>query len=207
MLGRKTAKKILILLGHPAPGSFNHAIADTAKTRAAANGHEVIFHDLYAEGFDPLLTGPEIPGPAPIPVEIESHCRELAEADGLIVVHPNWWGQPPAILKGWVDRVCRPNIAYRFLEGDGGEGVPEGLLKARAALVFNTANTPRRREITVFGDPLELLWKNCIFDLCGVKGFYRRMFEVVVASSEDQRRAWLDEVRMTVDRFFPPGRD
>jgi len=54
------------------------------------------------------------------------------------VVHPNWWGQPPAILKGWIDRILRPGVAYQFLEGDAGEGVPVGLLKAETALIFNT---------------------------------------------------------------------
>ena len=89
------------------------------------------------------------------------HCSEIASADGIIIVHPNWWGQPPAILKGWVDRVSRPGVAYRFLEGDGGEGVPVGLLKAETAIIFNTSNTPEEREATVFGDPLDNLWKAC----------------------------------------------
>ena len=53
---------------------------------------------------------------------VASHCEELARADGIIIVHPNWWGAPPAVLKGWVDRVFRPEVAYRFLEGDTGEG-------------------------------------------------------------------------------------
>ena len=55
--------------------------------------------------------------------------------------------QPPAILKGWIDRVMRPGVAYEFLEGDSGEGVPNGLLKAKTALVFNTSNTPEDREL------------------------------------------------------------
>ena len=63
-------------------------------------------------------------------------------------------GQPPAILKGWIDRVIRPGVAYRFLEGDSGEGVPLGLLRAQTALVFNTANTPEDRESLVFRDRL-----------------------------------------------------
>ncbi len=67
---------------------------------------------------------------------------------------------PPAILKGWVDRVIRPGVAYEFLEGDGGEGVPCGLLRARAVLVFNTGNTYLEREMKIFGDPLETIWKN-----------------------------------------------
>lgn len=46
-------------------------------------------------------------------------------------------------------------------------------------------------------------WKNCIFDLCGVKEFYRKTFSVVVTSSIEQRLAWLDEVRETVNRSFP----
>lgn len=56
-------------------------------------------------------------------------------------------GQPPAILKGWVDRVIRAGVAYEFAEGDSGEGVPIGLLKAKSALVFNTSNTLEEREL------------------------------------------------------------
>ena len=115
-------------------------------------------------------------------------------AEGIVVVHPNWWGQPPAVLKGWVDRVFRPGVAYRFEEGDGGEGIPIGLLKARAAIVFNTANTPDAREQSVFGDPLESLWKRCIFDLCGITTVHRRTFGVIVTSTAQQRQVWLHDV-------------
>ena len=194
---------ILIILAHPDQASLNHAIATGAAAAARANGHTVQVHDLYAEGFDPLLPASEILRDAVLPDQLERHCREITEADGIIIVHPNWWGQPPAILKGWVDRVIRPGVAYRFAEGDNGEGLPIGLLKARAALVFNTSNTPVKREREVFGDPLEGLWKNCIFDFCGVRDFDRRMFSLVVTSSEEQRLAWLAEVREVVQSHFP----
>jgi putative NADPH-quinone reductase/uridine phosphorylase len=194
---------IVVVVGHPETGSFNHAIAKTAVEALQHNGHAVILHDLYAEGFDPLLPVAEIPEGTPLEPTIAQHCGEIAEADGIVIVHPNWWGQPPAILKGWVDRVFRPGLAYRFLEGDSGEGVPQGLLKAKAALVFNTSNTPEVRELRVFGDPLETLWKNCIFRLCGVENFYRKMFSTVVTSSAEQRAAWLSEVQATVSQYFP----
>lgn len=194
---------VSVILGHPDPASFNHAIALAACDALAENGHRAACHDLYAEGFPALLPAEEIPADGPVDPTVQVHCREIAEADGIIVVHPNWWGQPPAVLKGWVDRVMRPGVAYRFLEGDGGEGVPQGLLKARAALVFNTANTPEKREKEAFGDPLELIWKNCIFELCGVSCFYRRTFATVVDSSLEARRAWLSEVHEAVNRFFP----
>jgi putative NADPH-quinone reductase len=194
---------ISIILAHPSPGSFNHAIAEQATAALTANGHRVSFHDLYAEGFDPVLPAAEIPSRADIPEDIAEHCSEIAAADGIVVVHPNWWGQPPAILKGWVDRVIRPEVAYRFLEGDQGEGVPQGLLEARSAIVFNTANTPKSREREVFGDPLQLLWKNCIFELCGIRDVYRETFTMIVTSTPQQRQGWLDRVASIVDRYFP----
>jgi len=195
--------KISVILAHPIAGSFNHAIALKAVKALKQNGYDVFFHDLYQERFDPLLTDAEIPREAPLPPEIHRHCAEIAEADGIVIVHPNWWGQPPAILKGWVDRVIRPGVAYEFLEGDKGEGIPKGLLKAQAALVFNTSNTPGERERDVFADPLETLWKNCVFGLCGVGNFHRKMFCVVVTSSADERARWLQEVEDNLCRYFP----
>jgi NAD(P)H dehydrogenase (quinone) len=195
--------KILVILGHPKKGSFNHAIAETVVKTLLMNNHEVIFHDLYEEKFDPVLAGEEIPRDCGLDPVLQKHCNELADAGGMIIVHPNWWGQPPAILKGWIDRVIRPGIAYEFLEGDGGEGVPSGMLKSQSALVFNTANTPEEREINVFKDPLETIWKNCIFDLCGIKNFYRKTFRLIVTSSAEQRKAWLGEVEEVVTKYFP----
>jgi len=196
--------RISIILAHPCPGSFNHAIAGTVADTLAEAGHEVLFHDLYAEKFDPMLPCEEIPRGAVLPAAVALHCREIAEADGIVFVHPDWWGMPPAVLKGWVDRVLRPGVAYRFSETDAGEGIPDGLLHARAVLVFNTSNTPRGRELDVFGDPLERIWKDCIVSFCGIPACHRKMFGVMVTSSDDQRRAWLAEVRKITRRTFPP---
>lgn len=196
---------ILVILGHPDKGSFNHAIAETVVNTLQNNGHEVFFHDLYEERFDPLLLASEIPKDASLDATVANHCAEIAAADGIVVIHPNWWGQPPAILTGWVDRVIRPGVAYEFVEGDSGEGVPVGLLKAKTAVVFNTSNTEPEREIKDFGDPLEAIWKNCIFALCGVEHFYRKVFGVVVTSTPKQREEWLLEVEGIVGRHFPPN--
>jgi NAD(P)H dehydrogenase (quinone) len=191
-----------VILAHPVPGSLNHAIATVATAELQHAGHTVSFHDLYREGFDPLLPAPEILPDAELPPVLDAHCREIASADGIVIVHPNWWGQPPAILKGWVDRVLRPGVAYSFLEGDGGEGVPVGRPKARTAIIFNTSNTPPERERSTFGDPLELIWKNCIFGLCGVHDVRRVTFSVVVTSSPEQRETWLATVRQLIATCF-----
>jgi NAD(P)H dehydrogenase (quinone) len=194
---------ISVILAHPDNQSFNHAIAQTAFTELEKCGHQVAFHDLYAEAFDPILPTAEIPKGANVTPDIEIHCREIVAAEGILIIHPNWWGQPPAILKGWVDRVIRPGVAYQFLDGDQGEGIPLGLLKAKTACVFNTSNTLPERELAMFGDPLETLWKNCVFGLCGVETFYRETFSVVVTSTFAQRQAWLSRVREVAQHYFP----
>jgi NAD(P)H dehydrogenase (quinone) len=195
--------KISLILGHPSKDSFNHAIALRAVQTLKDNRHHVNFHDLYEERFDPVLSLQEIPRHAVLNKTIAAFCKEIADADGIIIVHPNWWGQPPAILKGWVDRVLRPDVAYEFIEGDSGEGVPHGLLKAGSAIVFNTSNTPSNREQAVFGDPLETIWKNCIFKLCGIANVSRRTFSVMVTSTPSRREAWLDEVGSLVNLHYP----
>jgi len=193
---------ILVILGHPGPGSFNHALAEAVREELAGLGFEVIFHDLCRENFPPLLPETEIARNGAVEPVVEKHCRELSAADGIVIVHPNWWGQPPAIVTGWIDRVIRPGVAYRFEAGDGGEGVPAGLLKAKAAVVLNTSNTPPDREKEAFGDPLDAIWRRCVFELCGVTDFHRKMFSVVVTSNETQRAEWLEEARTLCRNAF-----
>jgi putative NADPH-quinone reductase len=195
---------VSIILGHPRPDSLNHALAAAAAAAARTAGHTVRLHDLQAEGFDPVLPPGEERRDAALPPDVALHCRELGEADGIVVVHPNWWGMPPAILAGWVDRVLRPEVAYRFLEGDAGEGVPQGLLRARAALVVNTSNTVAEREERVFGDPLERIWRDCVFGLCGVPTVVRRSYRVVATSTAAERERWIADLGGLVRELFPP---
>ena len=65
---------ILIVLGHPDPNSFNHALATGVRDALRSDRHEVVFHDLCAENFSPLLPTGEIPESAPLPASIRRHC-------------------------------------------------------------------------------------------------------------------------------------
>ena len=190
--------KVLVVIGHQNKGSFCHAIAETVIEKLGAAGHEVVYHDLYEENFDPILRHDEIIGEGELDPVIKQHCREVLDADGYVVVHPNWWGQPPAMLKGWVDRVIRQGTMYEFT-ADGVLGKLEG----KTALVFTTSNTPRHVELAVFGDPLENLWKTCTFNFCGLEDFTRRNFESMVLSLPEQRKGWLAEVAELVEQRFP----
>ena len=83
------------------------------------------------------------------------------------------------------------------------DGRLTGQLKARAALVFNTSNIPASLEDQRFGDPLQRLWKDCVFGVCGVSAFDRCVFRAVDQGAPQQRQDWLEEVRSMVSAYFP----
>ncbi len=200
--------KIQCIVAHPRPSSFCHSIFSRASAALERDGHTLIAHDLYDEQFDPVLKADEAYtagnsieqalSKAKDPI-VSLHRKEIMKAEGLLIAHPNWWGKPPAILAGWLDRVLVPGVAYRL---HSAEGEPEGLLSLRSALVLNTSDTPRERETDILGDPLNLIWKNCVLPYCGVNDVMRRMFGPVAGSSADQRDRWLDEVETLSSKCF-----
>ncbi|MFD0821226.1 NAD(P)H-dependent oxidoreductase [Micromonospora zhanjiangensis] len=184
----------MVVLAHPRPGSFCHALADRVRSTAEAAGHVVTVHDLDAEGFEPVRGADDL---------VRAHRAGLVDADGLAVVHPNWWGKPPAILAGWLDRVVVPGVAYELPDA---AGVPTGLLRLRGALVLNTGDTPPERERVVFGDPLDAVWRRCVLDFCGVppEAVHRRLFGPLAGSTASVRGEWLAEAARLAATAFPP---
>ncbi len=157
-------------------------------------------HDLYAEGFDPLLrpeeawtTGRSVENVVAATDDplLRQHREHLRDASALVVVHPNWWGKPPAILAGWIDRVLVPGVAYRLPDAGG---VPEPLVALRELLVVNTSDTPQPRESEVFGDPLDLVYRHCLPPYLGEPTVRRLTLSVVSQADEPQRLRWLREV-------------
>ncbi|GAB2658116.1 NAD(P)H-dependent oxidoreductase [Nocardia goodfellowii] len=187
--------RIAVYLAHPVPGSFNHALFDAVIDELRAMAVDVIAHDLYAEGFDPVLGAAETGTVAEAPVTddlVRRHQRELLELDALVFIHPNWWGMPPAILSGWIQRVLTPAVAYKL---DSAAGTPSGLLRADRALILNTSDTTVEREQTIFGDPLERIWTACVLPYIGVEDIRRTVFRTVTDSTPETRTRWLGEAR------------
>jgi putative NADPH-quinone reductase len=198
---------VVVLLAHPRPGSFNHALAARVVDTLGRAGTPVQFHDLYAEGFDPVLTAEEaytsgsraeeFLAAEPDPL-VRRHRDELREASG-VAVHPNWWGKPPAILSGWLDRILVPGVAYRL---DDAGGAPESLLALKRLLVVNTSDTTEDRERTLFGDPLDAIWRRCLAPYLGEPEVSRLVLRVVADAGAAERAAWLDDVEAEVRRLF-----
>lgn len=103
--------RVLVVYCHPVAESFNAAVRDAVLRGLASAGHEVDLLDLYAENFDPVLSRQErldyhTPGVNAVPVA--AHLARVKAAEGLVIVAPTWWYGPPAMLKGWLDRVFVP---------------------------------------------------------------------------------------------------
>lgn len=193
--------KVSLILCHPTQGSFNHAIAGTLADAFRAKGHEVRFHDLHAEHFDPVYGPDEGKRDAVLSPDISVHLEELESSDALVIVHPNYWSRPPAMLCGWVDRVLRAGRAYQFVPDGKGGAHPQGLLKLKFGLVITTSNTPQEKEQQFLGDPLEIHWKKVVFGLLGVSNVERRNFGPIIISTPDQRAGWLVEAKILAESF------
>jgi len=191
-----------VILAHPYKRSFNHAIFRTVVDSLRGRGVKTYGHDLYAENFDPVLTEAELGKEPTKDSLVKRLTEEMVESDLLVFIHPNWWGQPPAMMMGYIDRGFRPPYAYDYEETATGGGPPIEKLCGKTGIVFNTSNTPERRELDYFHDPLENEWRWCVFGFCGITRYHRTMFRVVADSMEEQRKGWLREVEDVLSRHL-----
>jgi putative NADPH-quinone reductase len=181
----------IVVVSHPDPNSFNHALAVAVSNTWARSGYSTKLIDLHQIGFDPVMSVAEARGCASTEDNVVKQIELLANCDLLGIVHPNCWGSPPAMMKGWMDRIFAPGAAYDFAKGSDDGDAPIALLKGKKALVLNTSNTSLERERAVFGDPLERIWRDCLLGYTGFDVIHREVFRTVATSTYDERREWL----------------
>lgn len=130
----------LIVLGHPSPDSFNAAMACCYIEAAQSVHHDAMLRDLYALGFDPLLKESErMPdGTTSASSDIEAEINLLKQCDVLTFVYPLWFGMPPAIIKGYIDRVLGAGFRVDDLKRSGG-----GVLRGKRLAVITSSGSPR----------------------------------------------------------------
>lgn len=147
--------RVHVVLAHPEPNSFNARLARVATDLSRRQGNEVSLTDLYACGFDPA-EGPQF-FPARgrrdhFDVQLEqrhafrsetldpfvgAELGRLQACDLLILQYPTWWFMPPAMMKGWIDRVLLYGATY-----NSRERYDRGLLKGRRAMLSVTFGGP-----------------------------------------------------------------
>lgn len=106
---------------HPRQDSLTLAALRAAERGARRGGHEVTVLDLYALGFDPVMTTAEhaaycTSDPIRDPMT-RQHAELVRTHDVLVFVYPTWWSSVPAMLKGWLDKVLVQGVAFRLEDG------------------------------------------------------------------------------------------
>lgn len=163
----------LVVHAHPEPTSFSAALTNAAREEIARLGHTAEVSDLYAEGFDPVAGRRDFLSVADpqrfhyqteqalaartgqFSPDIAREQERVRRADLLILQFPLWWGGPPAILKGWIDRVLAYGVAY-----EDGARFDSGFFKGRRGLLcVTTGGTSQRFSPEgVYGDIGQVLW-------------------------------------------------
>lgn len=190
---------VLIIYAHPNPRSFNRAILDTVATALHQQGHTVRIHDLYEMQSRAVLDGEDLlrNWRGDLPADTRREQDAVLWARKLIFIYPIWWFGPPAILKGWIDRVFTRKFAFDF----GPSGMM-GLLTHEKALIINTLGgdeaTYRQQ---CWEELLVRPMAEGILGACGIHQVIFRAFYQVPTVSERTRQAMLEEVQALVLNF------
>lgn len=164
---------VLIVYAHPEPTSFCAALKDAAVETIRGQGHEAVVSDLYDEEFNPVAGRHDFTTVADaarfhyqteqlhaarnggFSEDIRREQARVDAADIVVFLFPLWWGGPPAIFKGWIDRV----LAYGFAYVDGAR-FDSGLFKhKRSLLCVTTGGTLQRfSDDDVYGEIGRVLW-------------------------------------------------
>lgn len=184
-------KKIAIINGHPNKDSFNFGITEAYRLGAVEAGTEVkeiVIRDL---NFNPNLQFGYQKR-----MELEPDLMKAWEiiqwADHLVWVHPVWWGGFPALMKGFIDRLFLPGMAYKYRKNSVWW---DKLLKGKTAHIITTLDQPGWYYRLFFGRPSVNQLRKSILEYCGVKPVKVTYIGIIRNSKDDQRSQWLRKVK------------
>jgi len=192
--------RIQVVHCHPLVESYNHALFRTIVETLKQIGHEVVATDLYREGFQPAMTEHERRTYMDMSYDksaFAGYAKTLREVEGIILCFPHWWFSMPAVLKGWVDRVWGPGVAFTY-DAKGNHLVP-ALGNIRLFGVVTTYGSPWWVVRLFAGDAGRKVLMRGMKPMCakGVRSFYLAHYDMD-HSTDRSRQAFLDKVRRTV---------
>jgi NAD(P)H dehydrogenase (quinone) len=193
--------RVLYLYCHPLEESFHAAIKREAVAALQAKGHEVDLCDLYAEGFDPVLTAERRRNYHDVAKNregLEEHVARLQAAEALVMQFPTWCFGLPAMLKGWCDRLLMPGVSFDLSDP---ANVKPMLTNIRHVIGVSTYGRPRWVAMYV-GDPPRKIVTRYLPRLTGGKAKvrYHALYHMNVATLE-QRTAFIGKVSEAMTRL------
>ena len=192
--------KHVVIVAHPRPHSFTGSVAQSYADAVAKLGHSVVVRDLYRMNFNPCLGEAELPfandfQPGP---DVLAERDVLKDAAVFALVYPFWLNAPPAILKGYLDRVFGFGFAY------GKDGRSQPLLQGRSLIAFSSSGAPLHwvRETGAF-DAIAKLFDSYLCELCGLTFLEHVHFGGIVPMIRgDAVASYLASVRECANKHF-----
>ncbi|MBD3209410.1 NAD(P)H-dependent oxidoreductase [Candidatus Woesearchaeota archaeon] len=167
--------RTIIIYVHPAKKGHNASFLERAERWLRENDEEYELVDLYEKGYDPVLQKQEHPssGTPAVSEETKRYQEKIKGADRLILIYPIWNGGPPAILKGFFDRVFTARFAFRYQRLPfpifGLRARPVGLLRGKKAVVFLTSGSMRWTQRLFLRDFYRVAAKKAVLSFCGIR--------------------------------------
>lgn len=191
--------RVLVLYAHPVETSFAAALHGVVVERLRAAGHEVDDCDLYAEGFDPVLSRAERLAYHDLSsnrAAVAPHVARLERAEALVLVSPIWNFGHPAILKGYLDRVFLPGVTFALEDGR----VRPTLRLKRLVAVHSYGAT--RLMAWLAGDPPRRVVSRILGGLLERRSAVRYLaLYGMNTATQERRAAFLDRVAREMDRL------
>ena len=156
--------------------------------------------DLYSQKFDPVLKASDLEmiPKGRVAQDVKAEQEHVEWADVITFIFPMWWQGPPAITRGYIDRVFCNGFAY--LEGEKGV---EGLLSEKQVIIFCTMAAPIDvYEKTGMLKSIKQILDEGICKFCGIKKVEQKYFGLVTTASEDARKKMLEEVKSIAVRNY-----
>jgi len=199
--------RALVVYCHPKPGSFTAAIRDIVLEKLRGSDAQIRVCDLYAIGFEPKLSATELECYENCPdncEQVQSHVDDLRWCDTLIFIYPTWWYGLPAVLKGWLDRVLLPDVAFMIPDEPNATILP-GLGHVRRLGVFTTCGASWWLTMIV-GAPGKRTLMRGVGILCAkpLKKTFAAHY-LMDSSTKASRQRHLDKVARKMDRFLGSG--
>ncbi|MEO8809083.1 MAG: NAD(P)H-dependent oxidoreductase [Rhodanobacter sp.] len=183
---------VLLVMGHPRRDSFCAALADAYLDGASSAGATVQTLYLADLHFDPHVRV-HSPEQQELEPDLQRAAALLAWAEHLVFVYPTWWGTMPALLKGFLDRLLMPGIAFRYY---GPRAIDcEGLWRGKSAQIITTMDTPPVIYRWLYKGPGMHAMRNATLGFCGVKAVHALACGSIRTSTLHQREAWLEKAR------------
>lgn len=188
-------RRILIIIGHPDPDPtrFCRVLADCYADGARAAGHAVRVIDVARLDFPLLRTAAEF-GQREMMPAIQDAAQAIREAEHLVFIFPLWLGTMPALLKGFLEQVMRPGVAFAYPE-PGQSGFVRTLLKGRSARVVVTMGMPGFfYRLWYMGHGIAGMRRN-ILNFVGISPVRETLYGMVEGEDDRRRARWLQEMR------------